>query len=136
MADYFAHWLRIGASATDAANLPRLYYVNWFRKDADGHFLWPGYGENSRVLQWIFERTAGRGEAVATAIGNVPAPGAIDTEGLDVSKEDMLELLRVDEDEWRDEVPLIRAFYASFAEHLPPALADQVDGLEQRLSLS
>jgi phosphoenolpyruvate carboxykinase (GTP) len=134
MADYFAHWLRIGASASDPSKLPRLYYVNWFRKDVDGRFLWPGYGENSRVLQWIFERTAGRGDAVATPIGNVPAPGAIDTGGLDVSKEDMLELLRVEKSEWRDEVPLIRAFYESFAEHLPPALADQVDALEQRLS--
>ena len=133
MADYFAHWLRIGASAADSSTLPRLYYVNWFRKDADGDFLWPGYGENSRVLQWIFERTAGRGEAVATPIGNVPAPGAIDTGGLEVSKEDMQELLRVDSAEWRAEVPLIRAFYESFAEHLPPALADQVDALEQRL---
>jgi phosphoenolpyruvate carboxykinase (GTP) len=134
MADYFAHWLRIGASASNPANLPRLYYVNWFRKDADGTFLWPGYGENSRVLEWIFERTAGRGEALATPIGNVPAPGAIDTEGLDVSKEDMLELLRVDADEWRQEIPLIRSFYASFGDHLPPALADEVDALERRLS--
>jgi phosphoenolpyruvate carboxykinase (GTP) len=134
MADYFAHWLRIGASASDPANLPRLYYVNWFRKDADGTFLWPGYGENSRVLEWIFERTAGRGEALATPIGNVPAPGAIDTEGLDVSKEDMLELLRVDPSEWREEIPLIRSFYASFGDHLPPALADEVDALERRLS--
>jgi phosphoenolpyruvate carboxykinase (GTP) len=134
MADYFAHWLRIGASASDPANLPRLYYVNWFRKDAEGTFLWPGYGENSRVLEWIFERTAGRGEALATPIGNVPAPGAIDTEGLDVSKEDMLELLRVDPSEWREEIPLIRSFYASFGDHLPPALADEVDALERRLS--
>jgi phosphoenolpyruvate carboxykinase (GTP) len=134
MADYFAHWLRIGSTAADPANLPRLYYVNWFRKDPDGRFLWPGYGENSRVLEWIFERTAGRGEAVATPIGNVPAPGAIDTEGLDVSKEDMLELLRVEDAEWREEIPLIRAFYATFADHLPPALADQVDALERRLS--
>jgi phosphoenolpyruvate carboxykinase (GTP) len=134
MADYFAHWLRIGASASDPATLPRLYYVNWFRKDAEGRYLWPGYGENSRVLQWIFERTAGGGEAVSTPIGNVPAPGAIDTDGLDVSKEDMLELLRVERTEWRDEVPLIRAFYASFGDHLPPALADQVDALENRLS--
>ncbi len=94
MADYFAHWLRVGASATDTAKLPSIFYVNWFRKDADGRFLWPGYGENSRVLEWIFERTAGRGEAVATPIGNVPASGAISTEGLDVSKEDMSELLR------------------------------------------
>jgi phosphoenolpyruvate carboxykinase (GTP) len=134
MADYFAHWLAIGSTAPRPSQLPRLYYVNWFRKDADGRFLWPGYGENSRVLEWIFERTAGRGEAVATAIGNVPAPGAIDTEGLEVSKEDMLELLRVDDTEWRDEVPLIRAFYALFAEHLPEALADQVDALDRRLS--
>jgi phosphoenolpyruvate carboxykinase (GTP) len=134
MADYFAHWLAIGASASDSSTLPRLYYVNWFRKDADGRFLWPGYGENSRVLEWIFERTAGRGEAVATAIGNLPAPGAIDTDGLDVSKEDMLELLRVDESEWRDELPLIRSFYSSFGDHLPPALADQVEALERRLS--
>jgi len=133
MADYFAHWLRIG-SAGDPQKLPRLYYVNWFRKDAEGRFLWPGYGENSRVLEWIFERTAGRGEALSTPIGNVPAPGAIDTEGLDVSKEDMLELLRVDESEWRDEVPLIRDFYALFADHLPSALADQVDALEGRLT--
>jgi len=134
MADYFAHWLRVGATASDPSTLPRLYYVNWFRKDADGRFLWPGYGENSRVLEWIFERSAGRGEALATPIGNVPAPGAIDTEGLDVSKEDMVELLRVDDAEWRAEVPLIRAFYQSFAEHLPPALVDQVDSLEARLS--
>ena len=133
MADYFAHWLRIGATATDPSALPRLYYVNWFRKDADGRYLWPGYGENSRVLEWIFERTAGRGEAVATAIGNVPAPGAIDTEGLDVSKEDMLELLRVDEAEWRHEVPLIGAFYDSFADHLPTELRAQLDALSRRL---
>ena len=120
MADYFAHWLRIGASAADASKLPRLYYVNWFRKDADGRFLWPGYGENSRVLEWIFERTAGGARPLSTPIGNVPAPGAIDTEGLDVSKEDMLELLRVDESEWRDEVPLIRAFYAILRRPPPP----------------
>ena len=134
MADYFAHWLHIGATAPDPTKLPRLYYVNWFRKDEDGRFLWPGYGENSRVLEWIFESTAGRGDATETAIGNVPAPGAIDTEGLDVSKEDMLELLHVENAEWRDEIPLIRAFYASFAEHLPAALSAQVDALEKRLS--
>ena len=92
MADYFAHWLHIGKS-TDAAKLPRIYYVNWFRKDADGRFLWPGYGENSRVLAWIVERTTGTAEAAATAIGNVPRPGAIDTDGLDVSEGAMAELL-------------------------------------------
>ena len=77
MADYFAHWLKIGA-ATDAASLPRIFYVNWFRKDADGKFLWPGYGENSRVLAWVFERVNGTGQAVDTPIGWLPAPGAID----------------------------------------------------------
>jgi phosphoenolpyruvate carboxykinase (GTP) len=134
MADYFAHWLRLGATAPEPGRLPRLYYVNWFRRDSDGRFLWPGYGENSRVLEWIFERTAGRGEATETPIGNVPAPGAIDTEGLDVSKEDMTELLRVDDAEWRAEVPLIRAFYEQFAERLPADLADQVGALERRLA--
>ena len=107
MADYFAHWLRIGATA-DADKLPRIFYVNWFRKDADGHFLWPGYGENSRVLEWVFERVSGRGKAVETPIGLIPAAGAIDTDGLEVTDEDMNKLLTVDTDEWRAEVPRIR----------------------------
>jgi phosphoenolpyruvate carboxykinase (GTP) len=133
MADYFAHWLRIGKS-TDAANLPRVYYVNWFRKDADGHFLWPGFGENSRVLAWIVQRTAGRAQATATPIGNVPAPGALDGDGLGLPARDMAELLRVDIDEWRDEVPLIAEFYARFGERLPVELGEQLDALEHRLS--
>jgi phosphoenolpyruvate carboxykinase (GTP) len=132
MADYFAHWLQIGKS-TDASKLPRLYYVNWFRKDADGTFLWPGYGENSRVLAWIVERTTGRAQAVATAIGNVPAPGGIDTTGLDVSGPSLEELLRVDEGEWRAEMPLIREHYARFGDRLPVELAEQLDALERRL---
>jgi phosphoenolpyruvate carboxykinase (GTP) len=133
MADYFAHWLRIGKS-TDAGNLPRIYYVNWFRKDADGHFLWPGFGENSRVLAWIVQRTAGRADATATAIGNVPAPGALSGDGLDVSASAMAELLKVDAGEWRDEVPLIREHYARFADRLPVELGEQLDALERRLS--
>ena len=92
MADYFAHWLEIGRQA-DPANLPRLFYVNWFRKSPDGKFLWPGYGENSRVLEWVFERCAGRGEAVETPIGFLPAPDAIPRDGLDVPQEAMAELL-------------------------------------------
>jgi len=132
MADYFAHWLHIGKS-TDASKLPRIYYVNWFRRDADGSFLWPGYGENSRVLAWIVERTAGHAEATETAIGNVPAPGAIDTDGLDIDKEAMVELLAVADDDWRAEVPLIREHYAKFGDHLPVELADQLDALERRL---
>jgi len=132
MADYFGHWLDVGAKA-DPEKLPRIFYVNWFRKDADGKFLWPGYGDNSRVLEWVFERISGRGEAVETPIGNVPAPGAIDIEGLSVSKEDMEELLAVDAEEWRAEVPLIREHFAKFGDHLPKKLADAVDELERRL---
>ena len=132
MADYFAHWLKIGAS-TDADKLPKIFYVNWFRKAEDGRWLWPGYGENSRVLEWVFDRASGRGEAVETPVGWVPAPGAIDIEGVDVSKEDMEELLRVDDDEWRTEVPLIRKHYAQFGDRLPESLRQTVDGLEQRL---
>ncbi len=132
MADYFAHWLRIGKS-TDAGNLPRIYYVNWFRKDAEGRFLWPGFGENSRVLAWIVERTAGRGEATATPIGNVPAPGALDADGLGVPEQDITELLRVDVDEWRHEAPLIREHYGRFGDRLPVELGEQLDALERRL---
>ena len=133
MADYFAHWLHIGKS-TDESNLPRIYYVNWFRKDAEGRFLWPGFGENSRVLAWIVERTAGRGKATATPIGNVPSPGALDTHGLGVPDQDITELLRVDADEWRQEAPLIREYYARFGDRLPVELGEQLDALERRLS--
>jgi phosphoenolpyruvate carboxykinase (GTP) len=132
MADYWGHWLTF-AERFDEANLPTIFYVNWFRKGADGKFLWPGYGENSRVLEWIFERSAGRGEALETPIGYVPAPGAIDTAGLAVSAAQMDELLRVDLDEWRAEVPLIREHYAQFADRLPGALASEVDDLATRL---
>jgi phosphoenolpyruvate carboxykinase (GTP) len=135
MADYFAHWLSIGAHASNPDALPKIFYVNWFRKNADGKFLWPGYGENSRVLEWIFNRVTGTGNdgAVETAIGAVPAPGAIDIEGLDVTKEDMDELLRVDEEGWRAEVPLIRDYYSKFGDRLPAELTKEVDALEQRL---
>ena len=132
MADYFGHWLRIGKS-TDASKLPRLFYVNWFRRGEDGAFLWPGYGENSRVLAWVVERTAGRGEAVETPIGNVPAPGAVDTTGLDISEEAMEQLLRVDPEEWRAELPLISEHYARFGDRLPHELLDELDALERRL---
>ena len=132
MADYFGHWLQIGA-ATDAEKLPKIFYVNWFRQDADGKFLWPGYGENSRVLEWVFERVSGRAEAIETPAGWVPAPGEIDIEGVDVSKEDIEELLRVDTDEWRAEVPLIREHYAVFGDRLPHELAEAIDTLERRL---
>jgi phosphoenolpyruvate carboxykinase (GTP) len=132
MADYLGHWLDIG-KATDPAKLPKLFYVNWFRKDGDGRWLWPGFGENSRVLEWVFERVSGRGQAVGTTIGNVPAPDAIDIADIDVSAADMEQLLRVDPDEWRDELPLIREHYAGLGDRLPAALVDELDQLERRL---
>jgi phosphoenolpyruvate carboxykinase (GTP) len=132
MADYWAHWLSF-RERMDEANLPRVFYVNWFRKASDGRWLWPGYGENSRVLEWVFERCAGRGEAVVTPIGHLPAPGAIDTEGLAVSPADMDELLRVDRDEWRAEVPRIADYFEQFGDRLPAAITDQLEGLRKRL---
>ena len=131
MADYFAHWLEIGRR--DGAKLPKIFYVNWFRKDADGRWLWPGYGENSRVLEWVFERVSGKGEAVETPIGFIPTTGAINTDGLDVSDADMATLLSVSADEWRAEVPSIREHFAKFGDKLPLALAAEVDELEQQL---
>src|SRR5579872_798756 len=119
MADYFGHWLSIGEHAPDPDKLPKVFYVNWFRKDADGRWLWPGYGENSRVLEWIFERSSGRGDAVETPVGLLPAPGAVPMDGLGLSKEDMDELLRVDTDDWAHEVPLIEEHYHVFGDRLP-----------------
>ena len=132
MADYWAHWLSFkGRMQTD--RLPRVFYVNWFRKSPDGRWLWPGFGENSRVLEWIFHRCAGAAEAVATPIGLLPAPGAISTEGLNVSSEDMAELLRVDVEEWRGEVPRIAQHYGQFGDHVPPELRAQLEALRARL---
>jgi phosphoenolpyruvate carboxykinase (GTP) len=133
MGDYFAHWLEIGRKA-DAGKLPKIFYVNWFRKDEGGHFLWPGFGENSRVLSWVFERCAGRGAASETPIGLIPPVDGegIDTAGLDVSAEDMAELLRVDVEEWKAQLPQFRAHLAQF-ENLPPELHQQLDALEARL---
>ena len=133
MADYFQHWLDVGASS-DESKLPKIFYVNWFRRGDDGRWLWPGYGENSRVLEWVFERVAGRGDALETPIGAVPTMASLNTEGLDMSDADVEELLRVDNDEWRKEVPLIREHFATFGDRLPDSLHGAVDDLEQRLS--
>ncbi len=133
MGDYFGHWLSIG-SMTQPEKLPRIFYVNWFRKGADGRFLWPGYGDNSRVLAWVFERVAGRGEARDTQIGRLPAPGALPTAGLDVGEPALEELLSVDVEAWRAEVPLIEEHYAQFGDRLPTALQEQLVQLEKRLS--
>jgi len=133
MADYFGHWLTF-SERFDEEKLPKIFYVNWFRKGADGRWLWPGFGENSRVLEWIFERSAGRGDAEETVIGYVPTHDALDVEGLNVTADDMKELLTVDNDEWRDELPRIREHYAKFNERLPEKLAAFVDDLEARLA--
>jgi phosphoenolpyruvate carboxykinase (GTP) len=132
MADYFGHWLDVGI-ATDSEKLPKIFYVNWFRKSQDGKFLWPGFGENSRVLKWVFERCNGTGAAIDSPIGMMPAPGAISTDGLDITEEAMTELLAVEEHEWRAEVPLIADHFAHFGERLPTALQDELSHLEKRL---
>ena len=132
MGDYFAHWLEMGKN-TDTSKLPKIFYVNWFRKDADGGWLWPGFGENSRVLKWIVERVSGTGQAVETPIGYLPAEGAIDTSGLDVTDDQMSELLNVNVEEWLNEIESIREHYARFEETLPEALSDELAALEARL---
>lgn len=132
MGDYFAHWLEMGEH-TDASKLPKIFYVNWFRKDADGGWLWPGFGENSRVLKWIVERVSGKGEVVETPIGYLPAPDAIDTSGLDVTADQMDELLNVNVEEWLNEIDSIREHYERFGDKLPKALSDELDELEARL---
>jgi len=133
MGDYFDHWLKVGAAANDPAKLPRMYSVNWFRKDAAGKFVWPGYGENARVLKWIVERLEGSAEAEDTAIGRVPAAGALDLSGLTLSS-DAAKLLRsVDTAVWREEAGLIPAFYERFGERLPQALWDEYEALLARL---
>jgi phosphoenolpyruvate carboxykinase (GTP) len=132
MAEYFAHWLELGERA-EPGKLPRIFYVNWFRKDADGRFLWPGFGENSRVLEWVFRRCDGDAEAVETPIGLVPAPGAINTDGLDVSDEDMRELTTVDADQLREELPQVEEHLAQFGDHLPDAVREQLEALKLKL---
>jgi phosphoenolpyruvate carboxykinase (GTP) len=133
MGDYFKHWLKMGNKG-DASKLPKIFYVNWFRKTSDGRWLWPGYGENSRVLKWICERIEGTGKAVETPIGYVPAPGAIDTSGLNVSSGDMAELLKVDVNDWRNEIESIKEYYDKFGDKLPQGLKDELNALEKRLS--
>ena len=132
MGDYFSHWLEMGAK-TEANKLPRIFYVNWFRKDADGGWLWPGFGENSRVLKWIVDRISGKGETVETPIGYLPTTDGIDTSGLDVSEQQMEELLHVDTNEWLNEIQSIREHYERFEDTLPKALSDELDALETRL---
>ena len=131
--DYFAHWLTFAEKYGESA-LPKIFYVNWFRKGDDGRWLWPGYGENSRVLEWVFDRSAGRGDAIDTPIGYVPTADAIDVSGLNVSTQDMAELLAVNEEDWRHEVPLIREHFAQFKDRTPERLNELVTELESALN--
>jgi phosphoenolpyruvate carboxykinase (GTP) len=134
MGDYFAHWLKV--AQREGAQMPRIFYVNWFRKDENGKFMWPGFGENSRVLAWIFRRVTGAASAQETAIGLVPpvGEGGIQTEGLDVSSETMAKLLEVDTAGWVAQLPQIKKHFAEFGDKLPAELNQQLEALERRLS--
>ncbi|MBA2559125.1 MAG: phosphoenolpyruvate carboxykinase (GTP), partial [Propionibacteriales bacterium] len=132
-ADYFNHWITVGKEH-DAAKLPRIFYVNWFRRDSDGGFLWPGFGENSRVLKWVVERIEGTAEAVDTPIGYVPTVESLDVEGLDVSQAEIEAALAVNPEEWRAEIPTITEWFDKFGDKLPTVLWTELDGLKARLS--
>ncbi len=132
MGDYMAHWLKLGR--TPGAQLPKVFYVNWFRKDADGKWLWPGFGENSRVLAWVFARCAGTADAVETPIGLLPAEGALPLDGLDIRAADLAELLRVDAEEWKAELPSLREHLDVFGDKLPAEMRAQLEALEARLN--
>ena len=133
MGDYFKHWLEIG-EATDAANLPKLFWVNWFRKDDNGSFMWPGFGENSRVLKWIVERLEGTAGATDTAIGRVPSAADLDLAGLDIDDATVATLLSVDNDAWRAEIAQIEAHFDGIGTQLPAELRDELRELEKRLA--
>ncbi len=133
--DYFGHWITLGKEA-DAVKLPRIFYVNWFRRDQDGKFIWPGFGENGRVLKWIVERLDGQAAAAESPIGRIPTVESLDVEGLDLTRDQLEECLRVDEDEWRAEVPAITEWFDTFGEKLPTLLWAELDGLKTRLGLT
>jgi phosphoenolpyruvate carboxykinase (GTP) len=133
MADYWAHWLKIGRR--EGATLPKIFYVNWFRKSLEtDSFLWPGFGENSRVLEWIFRRCDDDAEARDTPIGRVPTPDSLNTEGLDIPDDQLEEILAVDVEQWKQEIPPIREFFDEFGDRLPPEISAQLDALEERLN--
>jgi len=130
--DYFSHWIKMGKE-NDEAKMPRIFYVNWFRRNDDGGFLWPGFGENSRVLKWVIDRMEGQAAAVETPIGHVPAPGSLDIDGLDVTEEDLAKALHVDVEEWKKEIPEITEWFEKFGDELPAVLWTELDGLKARL---
>ncbi len=137
--DYFNHWIQMGKgggdNAGDPALLPKIFYVNWFRRGDQGQFLWPGFGENSRVLKWVIERIEGKADAVETAIGHVPTPESLDLDGLDLSADDIAAALRVDTDEWRAEIPQVVAWFEQFGDKLPAVLWAELDALKARLGV-
>jgi phosphoenolpyruvate carboxykinase (GTP) len=132
MADYFKHWLQVGTK-TEASKLPQIFFVNWFRRDEDGRFMWPGYGENSRVLKWVFERLNGTAQADKTAIGYLPSATSLDTTGMQINEADLQAITSVDVDGWREAVPQIRDHYAAFGDRLPNELATALEALESSL---
>jgi phosphoenolpyruvate carboxykinase (GTP) len=130
--DYFAHWIEFGKGA-DAVKLPKIFYVNWFRRDDEGGFLWPGFGENIRVLKWAIERIEGTAAAVDTPIGRIPAPGSLDVEGLELSDEALAAATALDVDEWRAEIPQIQEWFDKIGDAVPSLLRDELAALQQRL---
>ncbi|MGA8245701.1 MAG: phosphoenolpyruvate carboxykinase (GTP) [Nocardioides sp.] len=132
--DYINHWITMGKD-NDESKLPRIYYVNWFRRDQDGGFLWPGFGENSRVLKWVIERLEGTAAAVETPIGLVPAPGSLDVDGLDLTEEQMRQALAVDAEEWKREIPQIKEWFETFGDQLPAVLWTELDALKARVGV-
>jgi phosphoenolpyruvate carboxykinase (GTP) len=132
--DYFSHWVNMGKE-NDASKMPRIFYVNWFRRDDEGNFLWPGFGENSRVLKWVVERIDGQAAAVETPIGHVPTPESLDTDGLDMTPEALEQALRVDVEEWKAEIPQITEWFDKFGDSLPTTLLTELDGLKARLGM-
>jgi phosphoenolpyruvate carboxykinase (GTP) len=130
MADYWGHWLSMEQRVQ---NLPKIFHVNWFRRDASGNFLWPGYGENLRVLRWIVDRVRGGGAAVETPIGHLPTPEAVDLEGLSLPDGTMDQLLSVDREAWKDETRNLKEFFAKFGTRLPAAIAAEAESLAARL---
>jgi phosphoenolpyruvate carboxykinase (GTP) len=130
--DYFNHWITVGKD-NDAAKLPKIFYVNWFRRDDEGNFLWPGFGENSRVLKWVVERIEGQAEGVETPIGYVPTPEALDTSGLEMTEDELRQALEVDVEEWKAELPQITEWFEKFGDSLPAVLWTELDGLKARL---
>jgi phosphoenolpyruvate carboxykinase (GTP) len=132
MADYWGHWLKVG-QATDADKLPKIFQVNWFRKGADGSFLWPGFGDNSRVLDWVVRRLEGTARAVETPIGHLPADGELNLDGLDLAAEQLAELFSVEPKTWLDEAELTEQYFAKFGSHVPAELTAQLAALKARL---